>query len=97
MTPAQLFIALLFIGLILWLLFQNPNTRNTGKFSRVKFNNSEGISRHLLRATKGDQELAKRLLAGARRRYPGKPERWYVEKVIYDLERDGASGYHRPR
>ncbi|MEG4804181.1 hypothetical protein QUB63_25235 [Microcoleus sp. ARI1-B5] len=52
--------------------------------------NTEGIDRNLLQAVKGNKSLAKRLLANARDRYPGKSERWYAEKVIYDLERDGA-------
>jgi hypothetical protein len=52
--------------------------------------NTEGIDRNLLKAVKGDKRMAKRLLQSARDRYPGKSDRWYVEKVIYDLERDGA-------
>jgi hypothetical protein len=44
----------------------------------------------LLQAVKGDRALAKRLLEGAKLKYPGKSDRWYVEKVIYDIERDGA-------
>jgi len=48
------------------------------------------INPHLLRAAKGDRKLAARLLENARFRYPGKSDRWYVEKIIYDLERDGA-------
>lgn len=52
---------------------------------------TEGIDRNLLQAVKGNKALAKRLLNHhARERYPGKSERWYAEKVIYDLERDGA-------
>jgi hypothetical protein len=49
-----------------------------------------GIDRRLLQATRGDKSLAKRLLEQARFKYPGKSERWYLEKVLYDLERDGA-------
>ncbi len=52
--------------------------------------NSEGIDRTLLKAVKGNKKMAKRLLENARDRYPGKSDRWYVEKVLYDLERDGA-------
>lgn len=48
------------------------------------------IDPNLLRAAKGDRKLAARLLENARFRYPGKSDRWYVEKIIYDLERDGA-------
>lgn len=52
----------------------------------------EGIDRHLLEAVKGDRALAKRLLEHAKFKYPGKSDRWYVEKIIYDLERDRAGG-----
>jgi hypothetical protein len=46
------------------------------------------IDRRLLRAVGGDRKLAKRLLDQARWRYPDKSERWYAEKVLYDLDRD---------
>ena len=36
----------------------------------------------------GNRNLAARLLAQARQKYPGNSETWYYEKVIYDLERD---------
>jgi hypothetical protein len=49
--------------------------------------NTEAIDRNLLQAVKGDKALAKRLLNHARERHPGKSEKWYAEKVIYDLRR----------
>jgi hypothetical protein len=57
----------------------------------------DGIHPDLLQATKGNKALAKRLLEDVRFRYPGKTERWYMEKVLYDLERDGAGSARRPR
>jgi hypothetical protein len=57
--------------------------------------NREGIPADVLRAAKGDKKLAKRLLASARLRYPGKTDRWYQEKVLYDIERDGAGSSAR--
>ncbi len=63
--------------------------RNSQKSSHQKSWNGK-ISGPLLQAVKGDRALAKRLLDGARLKYPGKSDRWYVEKVIYDIERDGA-------
>jgi hypothetical protein len=49
--------------------------------------NTEEIDRNLLQAVKGDKALAKRLLNHAREKHPGKSEKWYAEKVIYDLRR----------
>ena len=54
-----------------------------------------GVPAHLLQAVKGDRALAHRLLQGARLKYPGKTEKWYVEKVIYDIQRDGAGSAFR--
>lgn len=59
--------------------------------------NTEGIDRNLLKAVKGNKHMAKRLLENARAKYPDKSDRWYVEKVIYDLERDGAGSGRSPR
>ena len=55
------------------------------------------ISARLLQAVKGDRALAKRLLENAILRHPGKPNNWYTEKVIYDIERDGAGTAFRGR
>ncbi|MBF2067873.1 MAG: hypothetical protein IGS39_26175 [Calothrix sp. C42_A2020_038] len=33
------------------------------------------------------RDTAERLIALARSKNPGKPERWYLEKVLYDLQR----------
>ncbi len=49
-----------------------------------------GVPGSLLQAVRGDRARGLRLLAHARERNPGKSERWYVEKVLYELERDGA-------
>jgi hypothetical protein len=64
---------------------------------RQDYRNREGIHPDLLQATRGNKALAKRLLKDAQFRYPGKSDRWYVEKVLYDLERDGAGSARRPR
>lgn len=48
----------------------------------------DGIDRRLLEATRGDKALAKRLLEQAKFKYPGKSDRWYVEKILYDMGRD---------
>jgi hypothetical protein len=75
-------IAIAFLLLAAWMIF-------SACFSPGRV---DGIDLDLLNATKGDKALAKRLLQYARNRYPGKSEQWYTEKVIYDLQRDGACG-----
>ncbi len=55
------------------------------------------ISGRLLQAVKGDRALAMRLLENARLKHPGKSNSWYTEKVIYDIERDGAGTAFRGR
>lgn len=55
------------------------------------------VSGRLLQAVKGDRALAKRLLENARLKHPGKSNSWYIEKVIYDIERDGAGTSFRGR
>jgi len=34
-----------------------------------------------------DADTTHRLIMSAKLRYPGKPEHWYLEKVLYDLKR----------
>ncbi len=82
MTPFQIAFLLVFVGLIVLLLLNHSR-------------NADDIDKNLLQAVKGNRSLAKRLLEQAKVKYPGKSERWYVEKVIYDLERDRA-GSRRP-
>ncbi|MFM2431262.1 MAG: hypothetical protein RLZZ511_2475 [Cyanobacteriota bacterium] len=54
-----------------------------------------GIPADVLRAAKGDKRLVQRLVENVKLRHPGKSERWYFEKVLYDLERDGAGNSGR--
>jgi tetratricopeptide (TPR) repeat protein len=53
--------------------------------------NSKAISgalrQRLLRLVGGHWEIAQRLIDQAKYNYPGMVEEWYIEKVIYDLER----------
>lgn len=46
------------------------------------------LQSQLLRMLSGDGAEAERLVAQARRNHPGRPENWYLQKVIDDLERD---------
>jgi hypothetical protein len=84
MNPTTLVFLLIVIGLVVFGVWKDNKDR-------------EGIPAEVLRAAKGDKKLAKRLLESARLRYPGKSDRWYHEKVLYDLERDGAGGGRRGR
>ncbi|HEY9852838.1 MAG TPA: hypothetical protein V6D28_25420 [Leptolyngbyaceae cyanobacterium] len=84
MNPGLPIVLLIVISLVIYGIWRDAKDR-------------EGIDRHLLAAVKGNKSLAKRLLAHAKERYPGKSERWYAEKVIYDLERDRAGGRGSPR
>jgi hypothetical protein len=49
---------------------------------------SRTLQRQLLRLVHDDRALAERLLTQATLRHAGNSPNWYVEKVIYDLERD---------
>lgn len=52
---------------------------------------SRRLQRKLLRLLHEDQGAATRLFERASLKYPGEHPDWYVEKVIYDLERDRGS------
>ncbi|MBW4425931.1 MAG: hypothetical protein KME50_16140 [Nostoc desertorum CM1-VF14] len=49
---------------------------------------NRALQNDLLILLKGDVPTAKRLLLQQRRHNPGQSDNWYLEKVIYDLERD---------
>ena len=42
----------------------------------------------MVRLLHGDKAAVKRLVTAAMNRHPGKPSRWYVQKALWDLERD---------
>lgn len=46
------------------------------------------LQHQLVEMLRGDIAVAKRLLRQQRQKHPGKSDNWYLEKVIYDLERD---------
>ena len=69
--------------------------RHPSRTRQNKRNDQGSVPAHLLQAVKGDRALAHRLLQGARLKYPDKTEKWYVEKVIYDIQRDGAGSAFR--
>ncbi len=75
-------------GLLIYSIWRDRNPKTIQNNSSWAWKGK--IPRPLLQAVKGDRALAKRLLEGAKLKYPGKSDRWYIEKVIYDIERDGA-------
>ncbi len=82
MNPVTLVFLIIIVGLIGFGIWQNQRDR-------------AGIPPDLLRAAKGDKKLAQRLIANAQLRYPDKSQQWHHEKVLYDLERDGAGSSGR--
>jgi hypothetical protein len=46
------------------------------------------LEAELLKLLHGDSITAKRLLKQVRAMHPGRDAKWYLEKVIWDLERD---------
>ncbi|MGK7923929.1 MAG: hypothetical protein AB4290_01525 [Spirulina sp.] len=80
MNPIAIVLCIL-LAIVIWLLWQD--SRKTKGIRR-----GGNIDRDLLEAVNGDAKLAERLLEQARFKYPGKSESWYVEKVIYDINRD---------
>ncbi|MCY7282853.1 MAG: hypothetical protein LH679_05295 [Cyanobacteria bacterium CAN_BIN43] len=81
------------IGVALTALHER--NRPSKKHTNSRFNVPPGspranpkLQRKLLRLLHEDARVADRLITQASFRYPGKAPDWYVEKVIYDLERD---------
>lgn len=63
-----------------------PQGRISHSYANDPINRS--LQSDLLILLKGDVRAAKRLLRQQRQKHPGKSDNWYLEKVIYDLERD---------
>jgi hypothetical protein len=60
------------------------SSTGTGTLERV----NPALQRKLLRLLHEDRSAAARLVAQAQLKNPGRSGDWYLEKVIYDLERD---------
>ncbi|KST65578.1 tetratricopeptide repeat protein [Mastigocoleus testarum] len=54
----------------------------------IQKTNDEVLRQRLLRLVGGHWAIAERLIEQAKHYYPGMSEEWYLETVIYDLERD---------
>lgn len=62
-------------------------TRRRPKASRARAANRD-LEARLLSLLQNDTQTAHRLVRHSRSKHPGRPENWYWEKAIADLERD---------
>lgn len=79
-------IAILVIILVSALLYfiWKYNRRVMGKSNALRRE-----ARRLLNTAHDDaDEIINRQISVLQKRYPGRTEEWYLEKIIYDLERD---------
>ncbi|MDX2217085.1 MAG: hypothetical protein SFY66_27710 [Oculatellaceae cyanobacterium bins.114] len=63
---------------------RSQSSSNTPNWNQA----NPSLQRKLMRLLHGDQAAAQRLFKLATLKYPGENANWYIEKVIYDLERD---------
>lgn len=49
---------------------------------------NEELKQRLYTLVGGNKEIAERLIASEQEKNPGHPEKWYWEKVVYEMERD---------
>ena len=77
---------LIIIAIVLTLLINKQRLGGSSKYhSRRSDRGCKALRRKLLNLVHYD--TADRLISSAKRQHPGKSERWYLEKVIYDLQR----------
>ena len=85
----SLLLAVALIAIIIWWL---SNRRRKPGNRRLNMPSQQSlVPRHLqneLIRIAGNSCVAERLVDSLRDKYPGKPEKWYWEKAIFDLERD---------
>ena len=72
-------------GYYLFYRSKNDSPSQDDFSTNVFLSNAE---RKLLRLVGGDRKYAARILNNLSQKYPGKSHQWYLEKAIYDLERD---------
>lgn len=81
-------ILIIFLGLFLILRSQKLSQPRVCFSKKLFPSKRQQLYRQLRRMTYGDHAQIKRLVARAQANYPGKTDIWYLEKVIFDLERD---------
>jgi hypothetical protein len=70
-------------------LYHSANLSNKSKESTIHIGQaSRKLQKKLLRLLHDERDTANRLLSQAKMKNPNRSIDWYVEKVIYDLERD---------
>lgn len=65
-----------------------PKRKQNYSQSYLKDPKNRELQHKLIEMLRGDTATAKRLLKRQRQLHKGKSDNWYLEKVIYDLERD---------
>lgn len=71
-----------------------PNAKRNKKLSKVNYQTSRKLQvsgrdwDQLVAKCHGDKAIAQRLINHLRVKHPGHSGRWYVEKAIFDIERD---------
>lgn len=98
--PTGIMLGLLVVGSVavaVTLSTQNGNNRSITKISQQSKADtillkqaSPRLQQKLLRLLHNDWDAANRLLSKVKMKNPNRSVNWYVEKVIYDLERDRA-------
>ncbi len=82
----QIALILVIIAIILTLLINRNRYRAGNRYQSYKSEKRcNALRNQLLNLVHSD--IAERLINSAKRQHPGKSERWYLEKVIYDLQR----------
>jgi len=66
---------------------------NNQRFTAIrdKYSNSRHLSRQwnqLLKKVNSDTAPAERLINHLKQKHPGRSDQWYIEKAIFDLQRD---------
>jgi len=70
-------------------LYHSANLNTKSKESAIHIDQaSRKLQKKLLRLLHDERDTANRLLSQAKMKNPNRSTDWYVEKVIYDLERD---------
>ncbi|BAY08635.1 ABC transporter permease [Calothrix sp. NIES-2098] len=85
---------ILIFGTLYYVLFWQLRREQSQPFNGGMSNQTDDLlyendlKNTLIARLDGDIDTAERLIEQARQEYPGRPEAWYVEKVLNDLEGD---------